>query len=598
MLSRVAYILSCLVLLYTSFVFYPKWEKVPSTEATIAWDVSGYYWYLPATFIYKDLKKQEFADSILTKYQPTPQRQQSFQHSSGNWVNVYSSGMAVMYLPFFTVAHLVAKPLGYPADGFSIPYQLSIEIGSVLIALIGLWYYRQLLRRYFSDKTTAIMLLLLVIGTNYLNYSGIEGGLSHNWLFTLYVLLLLNTYNFYQTPSYKYATRIGLFIGLIALIRPTELIAVLIPLLWGVESISIKAIKQQTSVLKPHYKKVLITASIIALIGSIQVIYWLYVTGQPFVYSYEDKGFSWLSPHLKNYMFSPRSGWLMYTPLLLFSFIGLVPFVKYGKNKIAVIIFFFLSLYITSAWDIWWYGGTGGRAMIQSYPVILMPFATLIERLQYTKIIKWIMTPIILVFTYVNIWFTYNAHKGEGLYDSSGGMTKAFYWNVIGRFHIDKEVYKLKDTKEVYIGKLKDKELIYQNDFDTPDSNINTVLNGHKALYIDGNSSSPEFAFNFYNEHKKEWIRTSATYHTDIKEYEPWHMIQLVVRFTKTGNIVQERILRIHRYLDNYSTKEIYLDCPIPNKPFDSIIIFYWNGESDKSTTVSNLKVWSFNEDH
>lgn len=597
MLSKVTYILSCLILLYTSFIFYPKWNA-EHTEATIAWDVSGYYWYLPATFIYKDLKKQEFADSIIDKYNPTPEWMQSFKHKSGNQVNVYSSGMAVMYLPFFTVAHLAAKPLGYPADGFSIPYQLAIQIGGVLMALIGLWYYRKLLRKWFSDKTVSIMLLLIVVGTNYLNYAAIETGLSHNWLFTLYALLLLNTYNFYNRPSYNYSIRIGLLIGLITLIRPTEIISILIPLLWGMEEISISAIKKQLKYLSTQYKQILLTSVAVIAIGSIQIIYWLYVTGEPLVYSYEEKGFSWLAPHFKSYMFSTRSGWLMYTPLLLFSFLGLIPFLKYGENKVMVFLFFFLSLYITSAWDIWWYGGSGGRAMIQSYPVILIPFATLIERLQYTKVIKWLLAPFMLLFAYINIWFTYNAHKREGLYDSTGGMTQAFYWNVIGRFHVDKEVYKLRDTKEVYTGILKDKALIYQNGFETIDSNDSTSLDSSNALLVEPHSSSPEFIFNFYNKENKEWIRTSATYHTDIKEYEAWRMIQLVVRFTKAGNTVQERILRIHRYLENYDTKEIYLDCPIPKEAFDSVIIFFWNGESDKSTTVDNLNVWSFNEDH
>lgn len=597
MLSKVTYILSCLILLYTSFIFYPKWNA-EHTEATIAWDVSGYYWYLPATFIYKDLKKQEFADSIIDKYNPTPEWMQSFKHKSGNQVNVYSSGMAVMYLPFFTVAHLVAKPLGYPADGFSIPYQLAIQIGGVLMALIGLWYYRKLLLKWFSDKTVSIMLLLIVVGTNYLNYAAIETGLSHNWLFTLYALLLLNTYNFYNRPSYNYGIRIGLLIGLIILIRPTEIISILIPLLWGMEGISFGAIKKQLKYLSTQYKQVLLTSVAVIAIGSIQIIYWLYVTGEPLVYSYEEKGFSWLAPHFKSYMFSTRSGWLMYTPLLLFSFLGLIPFLKYGKNKVMVLLFFFLSLYITSAWDIWWYGGSGGRAMIQSYPVILIPFATLIERLQYTKFIKWLLVPFMLLFVYINIWFTYNAHKGEGLYSANGGMTKAFYWNVIGRVHVNDEIFKLQDTKEVYIGTLKDKELLYKNDFNDLDSNISGMLNNSKALFMGPRSSSPEFAFNFYNENNKQWIRTSALYKVGIIEHEYWQMMQLIVKFTKAGNVVQERILRIPRFLGNGETKEIYLDCPIPKEPFDSIIIIYWNGGSDKHVTIDDLKVWSFNEDH
>ena len=51
--------LTTLIILSTAFLFYPKWKK-SNTEATLSWDVSGYYLYLPAIFIYKDIKKVSF----------------------------------------------------------------------------------------------------------------------------------------------------------------------------------------------------------------------------------------------------------------------------------------------------------------------------------------------------------------------------------------------------------------------------------------------------------------------------------------------------------------------------------------------------------
>ena len=59
--------------------YYPKWNKSWS-EATISWDVSGYYHYLPAIFIYKDLKQQIWLDSINHKYLPSPAYDQAFVH--------------------------------------------------------------------------------------------------------------------------------------------------------------------------------------------------------------------------------------------------------------------------------------------------------------------------------------------------------------------------------------------------------------------------------------------------------------------------------------------------------------------------------------
>jgi hypothetical protein len=49
--------------MYTAFIFYPKWKQ-SGVEATISWDASGYYMYLPALFIYQDIKTCSFKDSV------------------------------------------------------------------------------------------------------------------------------------------------------------------------------------------------------------------------------------------------------------------------------------------------------------------------------------------------------------------------------------------------------------------------------------------------------------------------------------------------------------------------------------------------------
>ena len=66
-LSRLSWIVVSLFILLSAFFYYPKWKQ-PHTEATISWDVSGYYFYLPAIFIYKDVKQLAFADSLVQKY--------------------------------------------------------------------------------------------------------------------------------------------------------------------------------------------------------------------------------------------------------------------------------------------------------------------------------------------------------------------------------------------------------------------------------------------------------------------------------------------------------------------------------------------------
>ncbi len=203
-----------------------------------------------------------------------------------------------MSSPAFFIAHALANSLGYPADGFSKPYQVAVQLWGLLAGLLGVWFFRKLLLVYYSDKVTAIVLLMLVFGTNYLNYAAVDVTITHSYLFTIYVLLLLNTHHFYKTPDRKYAIRIGLLTGLAILIRPSEMVAVLIPLFGSMDSISLQAWKQQFSFLKRNIRHLVIAVVCLIAVCSIQVAYWLYVTGSPFVYSYDDKGFSWLSPHV------------------------------------------------------------------------------------------------------------------------------------------------------------------------------------------------------------------------------------------------------------------------------------------------------------
>jgi hypothetical protein len=484
--SFYAYIACVLVIAYVAVFFYPKWEN-QGTESSLGWDAATYYWYLPATFIYKDLKQQKFGDSIINKYQFTPSFIQSFVYNHGNRVITYSSGVAVVQLPAFAIAHFLAEPLGYDADGFSLPYQFAIQLWAICIGIAGLWFFRKFLLLFYSDAAVAVLLVMLVAGTCFLNYTAIDVTLTHCPLFAIYALLLLNTHYYYATLKRKYAVRIGLLIGMAILIRPSEIIAVLLPLFWGMENLSGATIIRQFKFLRSRLSDLVPAAFCTIIICSIQVVYWLYVTGQPLVYSYDDKTFSWLAPHTWQYLTSTTSGWLMYNPVVLLIFIGIPFFIKNGKNRVPVLLFFVLNLYVISAWDIWWYSGIGGRAMVQGYVVSLFIAGALIEWVLRTRVRMYIMAPFLLLFVYISIWVHYHAHSGNGLYNSVY-MSKQYYWAVIGRWEMDREKLKLQDARDIYRGTLFNKELIYQDNFDTERSEV--VAAGEGSLFVKGRTNS------------------------------------------------------------------------------------------------------------
>ena len=101
------YLLTVLVIATTTLCW-PRYER-EYTEAPIAWDVSGYYLYLPAVFIYDDLRELKFLPDIIEKYKPSIAPDQAFAYGETaegqpRYVMKYSAGMALLYLPFFLLA--------------------------------------------------------------------------------------------------------------------------------------------------------------------------------------------------------------------------------------------------------------------------------------------------------------------------------------------------------------------------------------------------------------------------------------------------------------------------------------------------------------
>lgn len=591
-LSKVALSLCYGIMIYVAFIFYPKWEK-SNTEATLSWDASGYYMYLPAFFIYNDAKSLHFKDGILEKYKPTPDFQQGYlDPKSGNYVFKYSSGQALTMSPFFFFGHLWAKNSSiYPPDGFSYPYQICIGIGMLLYAFLGLFFLRKVLLHFYKDSTVALVLIAYVVGSNYLNYGAIDQALTHNTLFTIYTLVIYATIQFYTSPTLLKATTIGLLTGLATLIRPTDIVSILIPLCWNISSIS--DITDRWRFVVKHFKIILIAPVAFIVVASLQLIYWKYATGNWLVYSYQNEGFSWLHPHIKAYTFSYRCGWLLYCPMMILPFVGIMPYLWARKNLLAILGVFALNFYIVTAWDIWDYGGTAGRAMVQSYPVLAFPLATLIESINNKTYLKLIFYPIFTLFIYLNIWWLYNVHGGKVQVNE---IPKAYYWAVVGRWSVDEFDTKLLDGEYTYRGYPSTYDVIYENNFENDTSsnvlkeenNISIVLNANKQFTTEYTINKPTQI--------KQWLRLSADFTCLLKEWNIWQQTQFKLAFYNNNTEVQSSIIKPHRFLNNGEHKNLFLDTKVPTKDWNKLGISAWNADGKETLIIDNLKLITFNE--
>lgn len=369
---------------FSCFLLFALRVAEPPRHA-LSWDVFGYYLYLPATFLHHDIGLQDptWLDHLMEEYAPSNTLYQLVDGPDGKRVIKYSSGMAVVQAPFFLLAHAWAHLSGHPADGLSPPYQWALTFGCLLFALWGLFLLRRLLLYFFSDEWTAVLILLLVFGTNYLQLTAWDGTLlTHSALFTLYAALLLATVRWHERPTLAQALLIGLSAGLITLIRPSEGICVLLPLCWM--PATDRPVAAKWALVRRHLPQLLAAAVAFLLVAGLQCLYWKAVTGQWLFYSYQNpgEGFDLASPYLRPFLFSFRKGWLLYTPLMALALLGLFQLWKDRRHLFpAIASFLVLDLWIVASWSCWWYAGGSfsSRSMVAAYPVLALSLGMLLR---------------------------------------------------------------------------------------------------------------------------------------------------------------------------------------------------------------------------
>jgi hypothetical protein len=363
------------------------WQRVSHSgfkDATLKvtdWDALGYYMYLPGLCIYDDVSKLEWFPAIDAQYKMSGGNlYQAGKQGNDKYVFKYLGGVAILQAPFFFTAHKLASHYGYPADGFSQPYQFAIAIGILFYCILSLFLLRWLMLKYFNDRVVAISLLLLCLATNFIQYVAVDAGMSHGWIFALYVLVLCATYKWHKRPRLVWAALIGYIIGLATISRPTEAIMLLIPLLWATHTKEAAKEKWQFVTLHRSHVYIAILTGILGILP--QLLYWKSVTGS-FIY---DVGSSWnfLTPHLR-VLLGLEKGWFIYTPATILLVLGMF-YMKGQPFRKSVIWFCMFNIYIVISWADWKYGGGySTRALVQSYPVFALPLAEVVQKVDTGK---------------------------------------------------------------------------------------------------------------------------------------------------------------------------------------------------------------------
>lgn len=372
-------------------------------------DAEQYHSYLVAKFIHDDL---------------------TFSFPHPYWVhrgpkdiliNKFTLGVALLEMPFFIIGHKIAQLTDYEVDGYSAPYSYSASIGVLIYVFLALCLLRKVLLNYFSEFSTSLTLICLFLGTNLHYYSTSECAMSHSYLFFLSSLILYFAWKWNQTENLKYLYASMFFCGFATILRPTNAICVIIPILFGVSNLP-----ELWTRLKVVIKTKIVVGSLLFFILATlpQLFYWKWATGSFIYYSYSGERFFFDDPKIFGFLFSFTKGWFTYTPVMFIAFASI--FIPAAKSvRVLNLLFMSTIIYVLSCWWCWWYGGSYGmRAMIEYYPLLSIPLASFFQILHTTYLKKTIAIALTIVFASWNIIGEIKYKNGVICWD---GMTYESY---------------------------------------------------------------------------------------------------------------------------------------------------------------------------
>jgi hypothetical protein len=403
-------------------------------------------------------------------------------------------------------------------------------------------------------------MIIIVFGTNYINHLTIDDLATVNVIFMLTTIIIWNTIKWHENFKGKHILAVCLCVTLAALVKPTEVFVLLLPLLWNISPV--EKMKQKLSLLIVNKKYILIAAGICLIIALPQMLYWHHKTGK-FIYdSYINPGvgLDYFSPHIINVLFSYRKGWLLYTPIMIFSLIGF--YFLYKKNRqifFACSVYFLVSFYIISSWTEWWYGAAfSTRPLIATYPILAICLGYFILYINQSKLILKIVFGLIAsFFIFLNQfqWWQYRNYILDPY-----RTTKEYYWATFLKTKVNESDKELLLVYRDFTGKM---EFTEQNKY----NNSQLLSSDFEQVNEKGNQMENNNSFYRLTKDQEFYPILEKKYKELTQKDHVWIKVSMDIRFPNDFEgslpcIVNSMERKIWPY--GYHATEIKLDS-LPN---------------------------------
>ncbi len=585
-LSLFAWLLISAILVFSAIKYHKVFEKETNI---ITYDIYGYYLYLPALITYHDTKEFEFVDEHFEKYKISATKYQLNKIDDGIFVPIYTSGLAILYSPFYLLTDTFVRYTRWTRDGMSFPYQLSTLIATLFYAIIGLWWLKRYLLLFYSECVTSIVLFVLGIGTNYYHYVCVGAGMPHAIIFAIYSGLLLLIHKWYKRPSILTSILVSLSISLVCLSRPSEVVIVLFFMFYEIRNF--KDVKNRLVFFKREKLKLFIIVITGVLCVLPQMIYWK-ENADVWIYNgYVGHHFDFLAPHIFDGLFSFRKGWLIYTPSMIFALIG---FILVYKNKrayfFAYVLFVTVNIYVVYSWHIWWYSSSfGARAMVQSYAMLAFPLGAFFSfTLNKSKKAQVFIFSILLFFILLN---QFQAWQYREKILPEDEVTKTYYLKVFGATSVVKDNLKYLDIDEVLPQHYKNTKAIQEyksNNIIDEVSSWDTVLPSAFSKSI-----ALEVDLEFL-QGNTQWVRAESMLKVKGSLFGVFNIARLCFQVSRDEESIKWTGVRFQRFVPEDRWYNVNYDVSLPSTQIgDRISVCIWNNGPD-TVLVKKIKLYAY----
>lgn len=268
----------------------------------------------------------------------------------------YSVGTSLVWIPSLALASVASSN---PLDFF---HEIAAGVTGIVLILAGLYFLEIYLAHFYSPRTVAFTITSLFLGSNIFYYTAFEPALSHQPAFFVIAFLLYWTHNFKYSKLNLFL--LGLLFGFLPTIRIVDTI-LLFPFLF---------------LLKLDIRRVfyIFLGVIVGYLPQLGSQYFYFGTIFKNFYVTESVSQWSLSPgHILEYLFSPKRGLFVWSPIYLLGFYCLIK-----QKKVAIIISIITLWLIGSLWSGYSSAGFGQRLSFSAIPYFALGIAYLYNKLK------------------------------------------------------------------------------------------------------------------------------------------------------------------------------------------------------------------------